>query len=287
MASVLVVDASAETRALIGSLLVQLGHRAIDAESIPQAGAILERDLPDLLIMETRIAGEDGWHLARSVRAHASLSDLPIIVYTSDYPDAQHDRTAEQIGHTRIVPKAGDINLLRLEITTLLTQRGVVRPERTSESRPKQLRVIVTDDDPDDREFIRDALQSTGIQHEISFAIDGQDLLDRLRAEGEDAARRGPSTQQVIVLLDLNMPKKDGREALAEIKADKDLRTIPVVVLTTSNSQEDIRHTYDLGANSYITKPSNFGGLVEAMRTFQTYWLRVAELPPRSLTATS
>ena len=115
------------------------------------------------------------------------------------------------------------------------------------------------------------------LANEMKFVVDGQDLLDYLRHEGrlteEDSPRPG------IILLDLNMPKMDGREALAEIKADDSLRRIPVVVLTTSKDEADVLRTYDLGVNSFITKPVTFGGLVEVMKTWTQYWFEIVELP--------
>jgi CheY-like chemotaxis protein len=140
------------------------------------------------------------------------------------------------------------------------------------------LTILLADDDEEDRELARDALQDSRLASEMKFVVDGQDLLDYLRHEGRwddpsDAPRPG------IILLDLNMPKKDGREALAEIKADEALRRIPVVVLTTSKDEADVLSTYDLGVSSFITKPVTFGGLVEVMRTWTQYWFEVVELP--------
>jgi CheY-like chemotaxis protein len=113
----------------------------------------------------------------------------------------------------------------------------------------------------------------------MRFAVDGQDLVDYLRREGGYADASVDAPRPGIVLLDLNMPKKDGREALAEIKADHGLRQIPVIVLTTSTDEEDVFRTYDLGVNSYITKPVTFAGLVEVMRSFSRYWLETVDLP--------
>jgi CheY-like chemotaxis protein len=139
--------------------------------------------------------------------------------------------------------------------------------------------ILLADDDEEDREFTRDALQNSHLANEMRFVVDGQDLLDYLRLEGAYADGSIEATRPGIILLDLNMPKKDGREALAEIKADADLRRIPVVVLTTSKDEEDIFRTYDLGVNSFITKPVTFTGLVEVMRTWQRYWFELVELP--------
>ena len=144
----------------------------------------------------------------------------------------------------------------------------------------KSITILLADDDEDDRELTREALQNTRLANDMRFCVDGQDLMDYLRREGRYADGSVPSPRPGVILLDLNMPKKDGREALAEIKADGSLRSIPVVVLTTSKDDGDISRTYDLGVSSFITKPVTFAGLVEAMRTWQRYWLELVELAP-------
>src|SRR5579863_6134459 len=137
----------------------------------------------------------------------------------------------------------------------------------------------MADDDEEDREFTRDALQNARLANDMRFVVDGQDLMDYLHRVGAYANGTVTAPRPGIILLDLNMPKKDGREALAEIKADDDLRRIPVVVLTTSKDEEDIFRTYDLGVNSFITKPVTFTGLVEVMHDWQRYWFELVELP--------
>ncbi len=137
----------------------------------------------------------------------------------------------------------------------------------------------MADDDEEDRELTRDALQDARLANDMRFVYDGQELLDYLRREGPYADPALDAPRPGIILLDLNMPKKDGREALAEIKADEALRRIPIVVLTTSKDEEDVLRTYDLGVNSFITKPVTFAGLVEVMRTWTRYWLEIVELP--------
>jgi len=141
--------------------------------------------------------------------------------------------------------------------------------------------ILLADDDEDDRELIRDALLDARLANEMRFVVDGQELMDYLRREGAYADPAVDAPRPGIILLDLNMPRKDGREALAEIKADDSLRQIPVVVLTTSKDEEDVVRSYDLGVNSFITKPVTFDGLVEALRTWQRYWFELVELPDR------
>ena len=146
--------------------------------------------------------------------------------------------------------------------------------------------ILMADDDEDDRELTRDALQDSRLADEMRFVIDGQDLIDYLRRQGRYAGATADTPRPGIILLDLNMPRKDGREALAEIKADESLRAIPIVVLTTSRDEQDIRRTYTLGANSFISKPVSHTGLIDVMKSLTKYWLEVVELPDNSLGAT-
>jgi CheY-like chemotaxis protein len=146
--------------------------------------------------------------------------------------------------------------------------------------RPKRsVTILMADDDEDDRVLTADALKDARLANDIRFAVDGEDLLNYLRGRGAYADGGVEAPWPGLILLDLNMPKVDGREALAEIKADPVLRRIPVVVLTTSKAEEDIARTYDLGVNSFITKPVTFDGLVQAMRTLTNYWFDLVELP--------
>ena len=144
-------------------------------------------------------------------------------------------------------------------------------------ARRRPMTILLADDDEEDRELARDALQDSRLANEMKFAVDGQDLMDYLRQEGRWTPETAP--RPGIILLDLNMPRKDGREALTEIKSDMALRRIPVVVLTTSKDEADVLATYDLGVSSFITKPVTFGGLVDVMRTWSRYWVEIVELP--------
>jgi CheY-like chemotaxis protein len=137
--------------------------------------------------------------------------------------------------------------------------------------------ILMADDDEDDRAATRDAFERNRMANDFRTVKDGEELLSFLRHTGQytDAPRPG------LILLDLNMPKMDGREALKEIKCDPALRSIPVVVLTTSSQEEDILRSYDLGANSYITKPVTFEALVKILATLGQYWIQVVELPAK------
>jgi CheY-like chemotaxis protein len=146
----------------------------------------------------------------------------------------------------------------------------------------KLITILLADDDPDDRQLTHEALAECRLANEIHFVEDGEQLLDYLFRRGT-YANLTKDPLPGLILLDLNMPRKDGREALREIKANPDLRRIPIVVLTTSKAEEDILRTYDLGVNSYITKPVTFDSLVETVKILGKYWFEIVELPPEEL----
>ena len=135
----------------------------------------------------------------------------------------------------------------------------------------------MADDDADDRLLAKDALAESRMTHDIHFVEDGEELLDYLSRRGKYSKNTAP--RPGLILLDLNMPKKDGREALREIKANPELCRIPVVVLTTSKADTDIAKVYELGANSFIAKPVKFDALVSVMKLIGQYWFQTVELP--------
>ncbi len=142
----------------------------------------------------------------------------------------------------------------------------------------KPITILMADDDADDRQMTKDAFVEGRLGNNLRFVEDGVELMDYLKRRGRyappvDAPRPG------LILLDLNMPKKDGREALKEIKADPELRRIRVVVMTTSKAEEDIVRTYELSAASYISKPVTFSQLTEVIKALGKYWLEIVELP--------
>jgi CheY-like chemotaxis protein len=138
--------------------------------------------------------------------------------------------------------------------------------------------ILMADDDADDCLLVQEALRESNQPHELRIVRDGQQLLDYLRRRGD--YRPPPRVPRPdLILLDLKMPRKDGREALSEVKADPRLRSIPIVVLTTSTAGDDIGFCYRMGVNSYITKPATFRGLVDLLDTLIKYWFEIVELP--------
>ena len=141
----------------------------------------------------------------------------------------------------------------------------------------KSVVILMADDDADDRLLTREAFDASQVANELRFVEDGVELMDYLYNRGKFAdAQANP--RPGIILLDLNMPKKDGRESLAEIRKDPQFNGVRVIVLTTSKAEEDIYRSYNLGAASYITKPVTFEALVEVIRTLGKYWLEIVEL---------
>ena len=146
-------------------------------------------------------------------------------------------------------------------------------------SEAKPITILMADDDPDDRQLTKEAFEESHLANDLRFVEDGEELLDYLNHRGKYAAP-GAAPWPGLILLDLNMPRKDGREALQEIKADPRFRGIRVVIMTTSKAEEDVVRSYDLSAASYITKPVTFERLVEVVKTLGKYWLEIVELPP-------
>jgi CheY-like chemotaxis protein len=142
----------------------------------------------------------------------------------------------------------------------------------------KPIVILLAEDDEEDRMLACDALAESGMSDEIFCVTDGEDLMDYLHRRG-NYAPPAVAPRPGLLLLDLNMPKKDGREALREIKSDPQLRHTPVVVMTTSKAEEDIYRCYDSGASSYISKPVSFKGLVDVMKGLGEYWFEIVALP--------
>ncbi len=150
------------------------------------------------------------------------------------------------------------------------------KSERKTRAVP--IKILMAEDDPDDRLMVREALQEARIINAIEFVNDGEELLNYLKRQGEFSYLKGEPYPGLIIL-DLNMPRKDGRTALKEIKADPQLRHIPIVALTTTRADEDINELYAAGINSYIIKPLTFDALVDVMKSITSYWFEIVELP--------
>jgi len=136
--------------------------------------------------------------------------------------------------------------------------------------------ILLAEDNPGDAKLTRKALEQGKVINNLHVVTDGVDAMAYLRQEGEYADRPRPD----LVLLDLNMPRKDGREVLQDIKSDDDLRRIPVVVMTSSEAEEDIVQSYDLHANAYVTKPIDFDGFLDVVGSLEDFWLSVVKMPP-------
>ena len=141
----------------------------------------------------------------------------------------------------------------------------------------RPIQILMVEDNPDDIELTVEALKDARVANHLTVVQDGEEALSYLRCRGKYAQAIRPD----LILLDLNMPRKNGRDVLRDIKNDPKLKRIPVVILTTSQAEEDILHTYDLHANCYITKPVDFNQFLKVVRSIEDFWLTVVKLPPR------
>ena len=142
----------------------------------------------------------------------------------------------------------------------------------------RSIEILIADDDAEDRMLILDALKESRLKNNVQCVENGEELMQYLQNKGKFSDKK-KYPMPGIILLDLNMPKKDGREALKEIKAEKKFKNIPIIILTTSKAEEDVLKTYNLGANSFITKPVTFTAMVDVMNTLKKYWFEIVELP--------
>ena len=143
----------------------------------------------------------------------------------------------------------------------------------TKPARP--VHFLMAEDDPEDQVLVRDAFKEARVANRLDIVANGEELLDFLKKRGAHTRARRPD----IILMDLNMPRMDGREALKTIKADPALKAIPVIILTTSGAEEDIVNSYELGVSSYVCKPVTFDALVDVMKLLGSYWIEIVELP--------
>ena len=221
--------------------------------------------------LNSQLTGTD-WVIA----LHKKLGGkCPPAILLTGQPDVQSIETLARktIGIAYFVTKSA-LNIECLERTIRFTLKNHELVRQT----PKLVTILMADDDPDDRLLVEDAFAEIRLENPLDFVADGIELMDYLH-------RRGAYTHLAetplpgLILLDLNMPRKNGREALHEIKQHELLRKIPIVVLTTSRAEEDLLASYDLGANSFIVKPVTFDKLVEVIRAVTDYWLCIVTLP--------
>ncbi len=215
---------------------------------------------------------------------HGKLgSQCPPAILLTGQPDVQSiDRVARQtIGISYFMTKS--------ELSAEMLERMIrftLKNQALMQHAPELVTILMADDDPDDRLLVEDAFTEIRLDNPLDFVEDGIELMDYLHRRGAHAHLAGTPLPGLI-LLDLNMPRKDGREALREIKQDESLRKIPIVVLTTSKADEDLLASYNLGANSFIVKPVTFEKLVEVVRAVTDYWLCIVTLPfPAEITET-
>lgn len=145
-------------------------------------------------------------------------------------------------------------------------------------SNSSNIHILLAEDDPDDRLLTRRALEKSQLANTVDTVEDGEELMQYLRREGE-YAEADAAPRPGLILLDLNMPRMDGREALKKIKSDSELRRIPVIVLTTSEAEQDILQTYDLGVNAFVTKPVTFDDLANTLQALGEFWFEIVKLP--------
>lgn len=263
---------------LIHDLLRQIygdGFQLEWASTYAQGEQLVTAHTHDIFLVDYQLNSQfTGTDWITTIQSKLGLKCPPAILLTGQ-PDAQSiGRLArETVGIAYFLTKS-EINAEVLERTIRFTlkNRELVRNAH------KLVTILMADDDPDDRLLVEDAFTEIRLENPLDFVRDGVELMDYLHRRAAYTHLAGTPLPGLI-LLDLNMPRKDGREALHEIKQDEKLRKIPIVILTTSRAEEDLLASYNLGANSFIVKPVTFDKLVEVIRAVTDYWLCIVTLP--------
>ena len=235
---------------------------------------------PALILLDLRMPRKDGFEALREIREDPDLRLIPVVILSTSRMEEDIQR-AYELGADSYITKPDAFEglveamgvLEKYGFKTVSFQRGE-RPMNESERRGT---VLIAEDDEEDLLLIQEALEECGNADGVQSVKDGEELMDYLHRQGR--FMEAPPPRPVLILLDLRMPRKDGFEALREIREDPDLRLIPVVILSTSRLEEDVQRGYELGANSYISKPDAFEGLVEAMSVLEKYWFKTVSLP--------
>lgn len=265
----------------------------LEAKTGEEGVALAYSRRPDLILMDVGLPQMSGIEAVHQIKA---IAPSVRVVMLTIYEDQRYQEASADAGADAYVFKRRMYTDLIPLLSSLLPQEAVASPEAAS---PAELKVtgqgsaraatnprgrweytivLVADDDPEDCILLKDALEEVEADVDIRFFSDGAELMNYLHlCDGSLDCHAGPRPD--LILLDLNMPRKDGFEVLEEIKAEPQLRYIPVVVLTTSKSAEDRHRSYELGASSFITKQTSYTDLVAAMKTLTKYWFDVVDLP--------
>ena len=251
------------------------GYRLDWASSYAQGEQLVSANHYDIFLvdyqLDSQLTGVD-WVTAM----HKKLGrKCPPAILLTGQPDVQSiDKLARKtIGISYFLTKK-ELNMEALERTIRFTLKN----QELMRNAHRPVTILMADDDPDDRLLVEDAFAEIRLDNPLDFVENGVELMDYLHRRGAYTHLAGTPLPGLI-LLDLNMPRKNGREALNEIKQDEMLRKIPIVVLTTSKAEEDLLASYNLGANSFIVKPVTFDKLVEVIRVVTDYWLCIVTLP--------
>ncbi len=258
---ILVVDDQPSQINLMERQLSQAGYRTIGCCSGEEAIDKLVSHKVDMIITDMDMGGITGEHVLTHVRKRFGL--LPVILMSGD-PD-----NLRRKGFDGYLTKPFSAQQLLTAVKN--ARKRIDEDDKIMD----KLIILMADDDPDDRTMLEEAYKSANLKWDLIFAENGIEVMEYLR--GIDKYNSIPCPH--IILLDLNMPFKDGKETLKEIKNDDKLKHIPIVMFTTSKSEEDIYFCYNCGAASFVTKPFAFDELIEFVKSFNRYWSEIANLP--------
>ncbi len=272
MKRVLIVDDLATNRLILRELLEPFDCACIEVENGLQGLAAVKENPPDLILTDYEMPAMNGLEFLSTLKNEPSTSMIPVVLITA-LSTNEIMRQALELGAETVLPKPFEFEALFKAVgsitdTNLFEPHDLVSSIRTME-------ILLVEDNEGDVRLTKEALKELDVQAHLSVVNDGEEALAFLHHDHVYADSLRPD----LILLDLNLPKKSGHEVLAEIKADKEFQTIPVVVLSTSAQEEDVLRAHDQFANCYVTKPSDLNEFLSVIKNITTFWLVVAKVP--------
>ena len=274
MKHVLIVDDRSENRLILRELLEPLGWVCTEADNGVDGLAALNDVKPDLILTDYEMPGMNGLELLKSIKDDPSFRTIPVILITAISTD-DFQTQALNSGAAIVLPKPFEFEVLFKAVHTFVDEK--LSLQDVSDVTPRQINILLVEDNPGDIRLTQEALKEVDVQAYLFVVNDGEAAMEFLRQEGLYTDAERPD----LILLDLNLPKKSGHEVLVEVKADENFKTIPVVILSSSDQKEDIAKAHENFANCYVTKPTDLNKFWSLVKNLVEFWSVVAKIPSK------